>query len=318
MIVTSLCTHTGREDWLRPVTDRLAEGDYVVLEVCHKHAGFQFDHKAAAGLAGKPVVVLDYLEYGWRKSWNNSHLVGRNSAAAGLGEEYTKLDEWLAGQHVVAYFKRELTPEVQALETSFPVYPVELLAQESEVRWFSRNDWDRRSGGIFHLYGFSHMDRKRLHGALQVEFGTTVNSLDAVEHPGHPAADWHYLEQREHWSRYDMPRVLAAQREFALSIALPGAGVKTFRDGEACNGTVPVFADVGMKRAIPWTEENAILLPTVNGELRIHESVEILRAALSDRTALYPKAQSALVNCIRYQAEKYVDNHINRHIRAHL
>jgi len=316
MILTSLCSNTGTEDWLKPVTTRLLEGDYVALEVCQKAAGYVFNRKEAARLKGRPVVVLDFMEYAWNTSWKNVHLVGQNSAGCGMGAEYAKLDEWLSGQPVVAYFKRELSAALQATVSPFPIYPCDLLAQDAAIEHLTKEQWMSRTGGLFHLYGFSHMDRKRFHAAWQIAEASTVNALDAVERPDRPAC--HYLEQREHWSRYDIPRVLAAQRGFALSMALPGAGIKTFRDGEACNGTVPVFSDVGMLRAMPWTEENAILLPTENGEIKIVEALTILRRALEDREALFPKAVAATGQCFRYQATDYVGEHINRRIAEHL
>lgn len=313
MNLTTLGAHLP-DGWLTPITSRLTtRRDYTALVVALCPSGFVFNEQAARQHDGRPLVIFDMLEYGPR-SYDNRHILGLNSALY-VGAEYEKLDHWICHQNVAAYFKRELAGAIT--EAPFPLYPIDLLANIT-AQPLTKDQYMGRLGGVMHVYGYSHQDRKKLHADLQVTLITTVNAMDAAEMAVAKRIPFHYLEQREHWSRYPMDRVAAIQGQCLLSCALAGNGVKTFRDCESMTNSVPVVADLGMRRAIPFTDENAVLLPTAGGRILIDEAVAVIREALNDRERLWSKALAANDAARRCEPGNYTAEFINSRIEASL
>lgn len=312
MIAT--CAGIPVPHWLRPITQRLVEGKYVAVMIA-PDARYKFNLDGVP--SGWPVVVFDYSEYGVEESWKNEQIFGLQWQLPAISshEEYFLLDNWLAGQKVIAYFKRELTPTIKA---PCPVYPIDLLSDQHVSFTPTLAQWMNRLGGVFHLYGYSHPDRKRLHAALQEKWECTINHLGAMSACFTHQQPFHMLEQVDYRNRYPMSYVLASQSGCQLSVALPGYGVKTFRHSESAQNCVPVIADLGVTFAVPWTNENAVLLPTENGRLKIQESVAVLEAALADREALFQKLAPAIDAARQLEDGYFVERFINRHILEHL
>lgn len=285
------------------------------------HDDYVFDAFQASSLNGIPIIVFDYSEYGYQESWRNNHLIGfqpefeRELPSKG---EYMKLHEWLSKQRIVAYFKRELTPQIRSLNAPFPVYPVDLLAQYFTPHSFNKDHWMARLGGLFHLYGHSHQDRKILHGALQAKWNYTVNSLGKMSDFISRSHKFHLLEQIEWFSRYPMDYVLASQSGCQLAVALPGFGVKAFRNSECCQVGVPVVADLGMEYAVQWSNDNAVMLPTEDGRIKVDESVAILENALLDQEGMYSRFEQATHAARHLHPDYFVENFINQKIAQHL
>lgn len=315
MTLTTLGNHHP-DGWLTPITSRLTKRrDYTALVVALCPGGFVFNEQLARQHDGKPLVIFDMLEYGV-ESYKNTHLLGVNSAHY-LNGEYAKLDEWIQLQKVAAYFKREYVDFPLHCFCEMPLHPIDLLAniQAQPIR---KDQFMSRVGGVMHVYGYSHQDRKNLHAALQVAFATTLNALDAAEIAASRRIPFHYLEQREHFTRHQMDRVQTIQGHCLLSCALAGNGVKTFRDCESITNSVPVVADLGMRRAIPFTDENAVLLPTRDGRILIDEAVQVIRDALQNTEKLWGKAQAANDMSRRCEAGNYVAHYINKFIEEAL
>lgn len=321
MIFTSLCKNHPVDGWLHNILSRLVKRDYVALFYTMRE-DYVFDGAKAACVAGKPIVVLDFSETGYSDSWNNSHLLGfqpEHGRELKSKTEYDRLNSWLSRQNVVTYFKRELTPDIRALEkVPFPIYPVDLLAQYFTPDSYNKDHWMSRLGGVFHLYGHSHQDRKILHGELQARWDHTINSLGAMSASITRGEKFHLLEQVEWFNRYPMDFVTASQSGCKLAVALPGFGVKTFRNSEVCQSGIPVVADLRMEFAVPWTKENSILLPTVDGRLDIPASVAILERALQDPEALYPVFEQATHASRQLHPDYFVEHFINQPILRHL
>lgn len=311
--ITTLSINRQPPGWLHPILNRLHHGNYVVVVAALDSEPFQFDHAQARSLAGQPIVVIDMLEYG-PKSYANTHLLGVNSPEV-IGEQYAPLDEWLRGQGTVAYFKREMNSF--HLSYNVPVHPIDLLAHVPPQS-LTKDQFMARVGQVFFNYGYSHEDRKRLHAAMQTHFGPVVNALDAAEMAAARRIPFHYAEQRPHWCRYPMDRLIALQGQCLISCVLAGNGNKTFRDAEAIANAVPAVPDTGIIRAIPFTDENSIRLPFSCGTLDIEPSISILKAALQMHEVLWSKAQQAHDMHRRMQVENYVAEFINPKIREAL
>lgn len=319
MILTSLSSTTQPDGWLAPITERLLPGDYTALVFTFRDDAV-FDAEAASRLDGKPVVVLDFAEYGY-SSWEHTHMLGDNSVferSVPNPGYYQWLSEWVSRQNVVCYFKRELTQALRyenRFMHKFPIYPIELLS--SKVPYAlppTKDEWMSRQGGVFHLYGHSHPWRKRLHAAMQEGFSHVVNSLRAACCVPFEIGQYHLAEQANYWDRYPLSDVLLVQSKFALSVALPGYGMKCFRHMESCFACVPVIREKPLEWSIPWTSENSVQIDTVGGPLVCAELMQALR----DHESLYPKAVAAHETCMRYRPVGYIEHIINPLIRKHL
>lgn len=324
-MITSLSTTTAPDGWLQNILERLVPGDYTALVFTFRDDAV-FDAEKAKSLDGKPLVVLDFAEYGYDESWRNNHLLGVKNHFERVvpnRDYYDRLHEWVSRQNIRVFFKREFSIPITEMWSNgyysgFPIYPVDLISEKVPRCVINKDQWMARRGGVFHLYGYSHMDRKRLHGALQARWPRTINNLMAMQECINREAQFHLLEQVEWWSRYQLGAVLNAQQQCMISVGLPGYGVKCFRNAEACYSCVPAVADLGLKWSVPWTEENAIMLPMVNGALDVPRAVEVLEKALEDKEALYNHAVNAADSCNEYQVDHYVEKYINQHIRNHL
>lgn len=324
--VTSFSQTHGPEPWLEPMLQHLLPGDYTAL-VFTSCPGFRLHPHEPASRNGKPLVILDYFEYGMDESWRNTHLLGENSYEREHPEkaEYRRLADWVAGQRVVAYFKREFSNElynqIRPSRPKFPVYPVDLLSISTpgHIVPLTYDGWCKRGGGVFHLYGHSHQDRKDLHGVLQSRFEFVANHLGNIDPHITHGLRVNLLEQVNHINRYHIDKIFEHQGKFMFSVALPGFGVKCFRNCEACVNSIPVVSDLGMRWAVPWTNENAIMLPTENGRVKMKEAGDILWNAVNEGPAAHWKrAEQANDAARRLVTKYYVDTYINANIRANL
>lgn len=325
--VTPLSLTHGPEPWLEPMLQHLMPGDYDVITFTST-PGYRFNEAKAGALNGRKIVILDYFEYGMDESWRNKHLLGYNSYEREHPEkaEYARLAEWVRKQKIIAYFKREFSSHlyfeiIQTLQPMFPVFPVDLLSISTpgHIVPLDYDGWCRRGGGVFHLYGHSHQDRKDLHGVLQSRFEYVANHLGNIDAHITHGLRVNLLEQVNHINRYHIDRIFEHQGKFMFSVALPGFGVKCFRNCEACINSIPVVADLGMKWAVPWTNENAIMLPTENGRVKMKEAGDILFNAVNEGPAAHWKrAEQANDAARRLVTKYYVDTYINANIRANL
>lgn len=295
--------------------DSLQNKDVVVLPITFRDDAI-FDLEQAKSLSGKPIIVLDMMEYGHAVSWKNEHVLGINDKInRGIvpnREYYTALSEWLSKQRIVCYFKREFSQQIQQMNLPFPIEPIELLAIQVPKASLKAEQWHSRVGKLFHLYGFSHIDRKRMHGALQVALSNnTVNSLEHAEHCVGQRMSFSLLQEVPHYIRYAYQRVLNVNANCVLSLALPGAGVKCFRNIESSYLSIPVISDLKMRWAYPWNESNSIILPVdSDGFLLIDKSVEIIKQKLEQKDILLDVAFKAVDNCNFYNKLDYNNNYL--------
>ncbi len=316
--------HTDPACWLSPYLQRMDKGDYTTLCLFYQPNGFKFDEALAESLAGKKLVVLDMRELGWHLAHDDVAVAGVCSLPPQMGlypekEEYDKLDQWVIAQNPIAYFKREFSATLQKRHMPFPVYPIDLLSFTAvPLPPTRREDFLKRKGGIFFNYGNSHPDRLLLHGALQSVRNSASNSLGVAQQVLAKGYETDLLEQVHFSVRYPLAMVLDVQGMFKVSVALGGNGAKTFRHSEACIGAVPVVADIGMKYAVEFNDENAIMLPTVNGRIDPQQACTIIGTSLMDVDKLWQKMLPARDNALRLEPNFYFDTFVNPHIKSAL
>lgn len=325
MILTTLNKNGDVEGWLRPTTNRLVDGDYVFL-VLNYQSGFVFDYQQAAQLSGKRWIIADYSEYGVNHSWNNRHIYGLtiNEHRQTIEiAELLKLDEFLKQQNIICYFKREFSSAISEMidrgEIRFPVHPIEIFFDNiPDIEPIIREQYMSRLGGVFHLFGNSHPDRKALAGEMMKRWERICTSLPKMVDLVNASLPFHLVEQIEHLSRYSMNDILHWQSKCLLSVNFPGYGQKAFRLREAYHNAVPIFADIGMKYAIQPSNDNAVMLPTENGRIKVDESIAILEEAMRDRENLWHRFQNAHNVAHALQPDSYVRDQINAKILQYL
>lgn len=326
MILTTLNRNQPNvEGWLRPTTDRLTNADYVCLVICYG-ANFEFDYERAQTLNGKPVVILEVSEFGVNHSWQNAYLPGVTIQEHRQVEsiaEMLKLDEWIRRQNIICCFKREYSQNIEALvlngATKYPVYPIEIFFDNvPEPTPPDRDEFLSRVGMIYHVFGNSHPDRKALAGEMMKRFERIVTSIPKIVACVNHKLPFHVVEQVEAIARYDLNCVLHHQGMCQLSVNLPGYGFKNFRAPEACFNAVPVMANLGAKYAVPWDGSNSVQLPTENGRIKLEESMAILEDILRKPEELWQKMLGAYQAALRLRPNFYVEEFINKPIRAHL
>lgn len=318
MIPTALNTLERYASWTDLYIERILPGDYTCLVLAHCPNGYTFDFAEARKLDGSKIVILDFREYGWNTSFKNCDLAGYylENQPMYSGEGWDLLHVWLRAQNIVAYFKREfswiLSTELELnpeFSPPFPIYPIDLISGRGgvQVEPVTKDEFMGRDG-VMHVWGHSHEDRVDLEKALILEIDKEeVSILDGT-----------WVENVHYSKRYPLSHVLGRQKRFLLSTALGGAGHKTFRHSESCVNCVPVVSDCGMRFSVPWTEENAVLLPTVDGRIDPQDSVRRIVEALQDKETLWQKYQAAQESARLLDQNVYLEKFVNPLIQAAL
>lgn len=311
MIATSLNALERYAQWTDLYVERLYKGNYLAVILAHCPNGYKFDFAEAARfsqmapLGPLPIIIFDFREYGWNTSHKNCDLAGfqREEQPMYHGDEWENLDGWLKGQNIVAYFKREFSPEVGQLTPPFPVYPIDLISGRNGFQFTpsTKDEFLSRPYQVLHWWGHSHEDRVWLNSAL----------LDTPEVRS-------ICKCVNHLERMALAKVLELQSTCQTSVSLGGCGVKCFRMSESCVNSVPIIADLGMRWSVPWTQENAVLLPTVDGRIDPQQALGCIVEALQDKETLWQKYLAAQESARALDQDGYMANIINPLILSHL
>lgn len=296
--------------FLKPYVEKITAPVNIITLAYHPN-GFLFDEDYAKMVVdnGKPVVVLNFEEHGWHESWRHENMPGGNFAHSlmyGLEEERRRLHEFLKWTPLAAYFMREYSEPLQAMfadEPGSPVLPIELLSPSlSPPPIPIREEYLSRIPGVFSWCGNSHPDR--------VAFSDLLQMADN-------GSGQHNARMIHHLDRSPINKVMDAQGYYLTSLCLPGAGVKTFRDAEACWNSVPIMADLGMEYRVKWDDSNAIMLPAKDGRVLIEESLNKIQACLDDKEGMWERMLNAHENAKRMQIDNYMAE-INQEILKRL
>lgn len=297
-------------EFLKPYTERITAPVNTVTLAYHP-GGFIFSEDMAKLLrdSSKLCVVLDFMEYGWDSSWDNIHIASvtytEKEEMYGNTENQVALSSFLNDNGVLIYFKREFSAKLKESFSlldlaGFPILPIELVYPNLPLSPKpDREEYLSRGKSVFSLCGDSHPDRKALAAHLK--------SLQARCH----VEEIHYTQRRP------LTAVMELQARYQASVCLPGAGVKTWRDGEACWNSVPIMADLGMEYRVKWGDDNAIMLPTKEGRILIPESLEKIQACLDDQEGMWQRMKLAHENAKRMEINNYMTE-INKEIQDRL
>lgn len=282
----------------------------AVFVVIQCQDSFRFDPEIfrAVEQSKLPIVIFDYSE-------------GCLAAA-----EYERLKTALASANVVGWFLRDY--KVSDHFTGCPVWPLEFT-----TRRFTAYDkpeplevYKRRPIDLLLMWGYSSIDRVRLHGALMTQFSrfragtapaqTLEDAEWAISHDGCSMA----LIYTPHYRRMPLDKMMWLQSQAKITISLFGNGMKCFRSTEAGYNSVGAHqAPESLLWAYPWIDQhNCIALPNLAGtrSLDIDAAVEALYYwSVVDHGALYTLYEHSHENNQKYVADVYARDYILPKIR---
>lgn len=206
----------------------------------------------------KPVIVVDYLEYGW-SFWHNrteSHIFGDGNLPPYLQQnpEWAKLDQWIAKQPRVLHFKRELL----AKDAGPQIRPISFLCMHGEAPLQSREQFESRPCDVINVWGHSHPLRPRLHAKIfeaMIDRGVNVIS-DWCQLENMPKTPKTWLSvYSPYWCRKPINTVIDFQRQSKISVSMPGAGAHCFRMSESpVDSVMAMLIEPDLAYPFPWID----------------------------------------------------------------
>jgi hypothetical protein len=291
-----------------PRSNGVHDCDCVVLPFSY-YEDFQWNPQVPAIIGKRRYIVIDFIELGldWDvNSGMDSKVLGRNTLnyLRIAKQGWLGANDFIRDNPPIAYFSRELLQREVTdwlLPLDFPCYlPLPSIQTKQE--------FDSRPLDIFWFWGLSHESRPRLHGDIfRNAYKMGYEVLSQINHwegffrdpRGRTWATVH----APHWDRRPIQEIMHFNHRSKLSVSLPGAGQKCFRDSECPVGSVPAFWETGISWSFPWVDgHNCVSLrPNMEWE-DLYEATQ--RDDLYD---LYVSAQSNIEN---YSSPNYVHRHI--------
>lgn len=300
------------------VADRQLQTDGVMFKVAgmvdsklpivlmSKTSRFKFNEEL---LGIKDYLLWEVSEMNWDWKWNEhgSHQWGKNIEhfpQFSENDHYKRFNDWVAANPPKLVFQRELLKS-DVTDTLIPIdYPCWFEAREIQ----DKKGFDGRPIDSFSFWGRSHEARLRLHANIWLaasEKGFSVcDNINYFEKflMEEDSRKWVSLWM-PHYGRIDIKEILGRQALSKTSIALPGAGIKTFRHAESSINSVMVKWRDGLAWAYSWDETNCILTSEGN-------EIEGIQTALNNPN-LYEIYRAGVANCQKYQVNNYIANYIN-------
>lgn len=282
------------------IPDRVAsesEADAVLIPIS-LFSNYQFNNDLEH--LTKPIIVMDFMEYGNGLLSDGTHLFGktyRNLLLDVLPAPYKRFDEWIGQREPLLYFKRELRQQ----DASERVKPIEFTCYLEIPETQPKHIFDVRSIECLYWWGYSHISRPKLHA--DIFRAMTIHPIQVISH-------WEQWQEGRfsgrvwatihcpHWTRRHISEILEWQLRSKVTVAMPGNGVKTFRHAETV-GTLMALPNDNLAWSYPWiNEENCIRLTP-------HFEFATLEDAI--RTCdLYPMYLAGQENLRKYQSFAYV------------
>lgn len=274
-------------------------------------AGYRFNEVL---LNLKDYILVEGSEMGWDWNLTETHQWGINTDKFPQfdTDHYKRFDDFVASNKPVLTFTRELLKK-DVTEIHIPIdYPC----------WYnvldpvSEKEFNNRPLSSFYFWGRSHEARVKLHGRMWTE--ATQKGFSICDNLTH--FDNFMLEEEgrkivslwmPHYGRVDIKQLLAINNMSKTSIALPGAGWKTFRHTEASFNSV----------MIKWRDELAWSYPWYGHVncIDTEEGDEIGRISFwQDQERLYEIYKEGVANCKCYQIDNYVKIYIEKNINERI
>ncbi len=294
------------------------EADVIFVPVA-RFDGFRFDDKLND--IKKPWVLFDWAEFGWDDPGTTSYIWGgngRTAHAAFRDEEWVKFDQFVFNHPPLLTFQRELL----AKDRTDRVLPLDYLNWLPEAGNDTKEDFLKRPIEVEFDWGRSHEGRMYLHGSIFENAGglsyDVVSEFCHLEHVLRGGSKRVWLSVHTPWfARLDVRQLQGIVRRSMITVVLPGAGSKTFRQGERCSDAIMAMPKHELASAYPWDATNSIVLPKIKNVINAVEAVGQLANELM-RTDLYELYGNAMANALNYRPENYCRRHIAGNVEKYL
>lgn len=232
-----------------PLTSAISNCDAVVVPVAY-FGNYKFNHNLTS--LTKPILIFDFTEFGWPWHGQSDNVLGRDcykNFPHLNTPEYAMLDKWAKDFPAKVHFKREL----RKCDQTESLLPISFLCDIPSESLDSREKFNSRPLQVFSSWGYSHPDRRRLHGEIfQKADSKGIHILDHWDQEGHfEGKNWATIHA-PHYSRRHMPEVMRWQRQSKLTISMPGAGIACFRNSEAAVNSIMALQHDPLAWAYDW------------------------------------------------------------------
>lgn len=289
-----------------PLTTNLAEADAVIILVVWV-AGYQFNHGLNRHVGKKPIIILDYLEYGWDWAHDQDNVLGRGNCVPCSNTDngnWGTLNLFIREANPILQFKRELRKQ----DAGPTVVPIEFLAHLPKQALQSKAEFDARPLDVFNCWGFTHPSRARAHADMMRLFADDkINLIDGYgKMINVPKGSWLSVNTPAHL-RKPMKEILRYQSMAKISLSFYGAGRKCFRHGEAPENCIMAHQEDGMEWSYPWDDNNSIV---------VNEPTEVERILAATKwEELYDLYVASQQNLDNYRLESYLPNWVMANIQ---
>lgn len=261
-------------------------------------------------------VLCCFSEYGWDVDLSvfGTHIWGENTdlyTDQVGGPEYEKFDNFVSGNKPILTLKRELLKD----DVSDNILPIEYANLLPPIPLQSREQFYSRPLDFFHFFGRSNENRLLAHakaweGASKYGYSLCDNIYHFNNFMQNESGRKSVSLWQPHYCRIEISELLKINQMAKISMALGGAGGKTFRHTEVSSSAVMFTWDDELAWTYPWVnEENCIMG---------HPGLEIstIMAELSN-----PQLYEIYCNCVatseKYRLQNYIA-HLEKQIHARL
>lgn len=302
-----------------PALDMLRKGNFkypVLLLARSENLSF---NKEVLSLKGKPYIICDYIELGWQWNRKETLIVGTNCDKFPdvCQSGWEELGDFIRDNPPILYFKRELLEK----DRTATMIPIEYVNLQPLFPAQSKDEFDKRPLSVFHYWGRSSDSRLMAHAefwrnAAKKGYSVCDNIYylnafmqDEINQPN----KWVTMNI-PHYSRVEMKYIMEVNGISKLSLSLPGAGVKCFRNcGESLCNSVMIMPEDNLSWSLPFEHGvNCIQFP-INGDVTSIKSEWDICGAIETalkRTDLYEIYLKGLDAAKYYQIDNYIKNYL--------
>lgn len=303
-MVILACTHTSDGSAIKLMEQVPTELPVLLIT---RPDGYVFN-ETILGLKGKPYILANMEEMGWDAPLEKTHLFGVNTDQFRHlydTDEWRRLDDFIAANPPVLTFQRELLSK----DASDTVVPINFPCTQPIPETVSKDEFYKRPLDVFYTWGYSHPERRRLHGQIWID----ANKHDYVvcDNPYFLERFLAFENNAHRWvtsnipdyCRFQMEQIITMQGLSRISISMPGAGRVCFRHTESPINSVMMMWDDNIKWSYPWISGvNCIKsqpgkeIETIIGWLNSPDLFEVYLAGVD--------------NCRKYETKSYVENYL--------
>lgn len=315
------------------IDSTLSSCDFVAVYLLYEPKNI-FDETLAKNIIKlkKPVVVIDYLEYGqelqWHPQFNEFNLcLGKGySDPANLkttNAYYRRLNEFLTeiDEQIGVYFLREKS---LAVNYEPKVYPIDYCKHDdSQVIRQSFDEFNRRPLDVFFNWAWTNNNRHRLHsGFMEAGWANHMFVADSQAQYDHyrkiDAKHIMLLLHKEPYERVDFAQIAKLNSESRIVLDPAGCGIKCFRNYESAIQSISLKQLGNLHHAYPWIDgHNCLEMACDQGnKVDVKATFQKTLEWLHNPEKLYEVYKNSIDNALLYRISNYFPGYVMPKIRS--